>query len=206
MNIVDKWDQAINLKEAFDVFADPFQQREFRAASNVGPIMVIKRLMFADLFMKLASEELQAIGFKVTPEPSGELVLIPAISFIQEPSIADCEDNRVVASGIAYDRVKVTDALEPIDEISAPKEHIKPPRAKAGRQSLEEPIMATLEELYQEDPSFIRRSAGRLIDLFNERFKKHAQAAGWGDLSVSERTLRKYLLQYQKQLEEIGKI
>lgn len=108
MNPLDHWRDATDLSFAFRKFGNPRQVDQLRNAKGGGPTAAITELIFADIFSRLATGEMQAFGFQVQPSPSGEPVLIPTHCFELRPKIDDCENDRVVASGFEYERVRVS--------------------------------------------------------------------------------------------------
>lgn len=227
-----RWREGVPLGEAFDALGDTRQREEFRKPKPKGALEVEKELMFADLFKRLSSEDLLAYGFRTSPEPSADPVLLPSHCFEQRPNIADCESDTVMASEISYERVRIISALDSgntdtkiegiypakldiIDpatgktgpnersENQEPDSHrVVPEKRGRGRPSLEAAVMSRLQELYDENPVLLRKPAGALVGEFNVGFQHHAEEVGRNEKTVSDKTLRKYLERFWKKLEE----
>lgn len=231
VNRNSEWSEGTELSYAYFSFAESRQREEVQQRSDIGATAALTELMYAALFAKLASGELSAYGFRSEPNPSGHPVELPKYCFVQRPNISDSENDRVISSGVHYDRVtisvndnyreevrtqtgivpediEIVDAslvseefLGAVDE-AFPKTIATKQRGR-GRPSLAEPIESALQELFDTNPALIKKSAARLLPEFLKVFPKHAKHCGHDTTSVCEKTLREGLIPFRKKLEKI---
>lgn len=228
------WEAATDLSFAYWAFAEPHQRTEYRNKTNKGASQALIELMLVNLFSALRSGELRAIGFRVEPDISACPVEVPRYYFDQRPNVDDSLNDRLISSGVQYDRVRVAKntnqtpivsskesiALQPlatVDPTSLESEALEivaepDPLAsrvvdqKRGRPRLDEPIICALWELFEIDPALIRKSAARLMPEFLQIFPKHSEKSGFDVTTISERTLRENLKRFRKELEKTSQI
>jgi hypothetical protein len=205
MSDLEEWGNAIELNAAYFEFSHPYQREKYRNTRAVGPMLVIKNLMYGELFAHLGSGKFEAWGFQINPTPSQGPVLIPAHCFMQRPNVDECDTDVITASGYRYDRVRVAEKPNVVigeGSVFTPSDSSN---SKPGRPSTYAPARESLLVLHAANPADIRKSAARLLEAFNEIYPKHAEAFGLPAIGLSERALRDHLKRFRQELAETGK-
>lgn len=201
MSELERWLDGVELYFAYREFSHPFQLAKYKAATGPGPIYALRSLMYGELFGKLASAELEAFGFRTAPTPSDGPVRIPVHCFMSPPNLDECNEDKIVSSSWAYERVKVSfrGKFTVEGETAQIPSEIK---KKGGRPSTYPASRDALIEMYQCDPHLIKRPAEKLVYFFNEVYLRHVVNYGLPITALTERTLRDHLNRFRKELEE----
>jgi hypothetical protein len=205
MSDFEKWQSGEELNYAFDHFADPYQREQFRIARSLGAMETISHLMFADLFDRLASSELQALGFQTSPAVIDGPVPIPTHCFMQRPNISHCEADEIIASGFRYERVRVVKPSKPEISLDVATPPAQSEKRNLGRPSTYPAARDALRALYKANPESILKPAARLLEAFNAQYLRHAELHGLQIAALSERVLRDHLTLFRQELAETSK-
>lgn len=198
MTDLQKWESGADLGHSIIKFADPYQVAKYRNASTEGAIIAYKQLLFLDVFSQLYSKELFAFGFRITPNLSDGPMAIPHHVFGIDPDVDAASEDKVKASGVEYERVRIVRAIS---------EESKPPTAKpieshkAGRPDTYGMSKSVLNALFSKGINH-PISAAKLHPEFQAEFEKQYPLNQHKTPAPSEKTLRKQLRTYRKESEE----
>lgn len=197
---VAEWESGVDLCLAWLHFGSEYQRQQQRERAGTAASIVIQQLMMGDVFGMIASRRLSAMGYRTAPTISDGPVPIPHDVF-DAPQREHWETNEAIASGYAYERVKV---LVPKEATVRGPEPEGPPvvTATPRDRSVYEFCLPVFEALRAENKGYIDLSPEKLLDPFQKRYTQiHRDVA---DLKPAPqlRTLRTHLTRYRKALRQ----
>jgi hypothetical protein len=175
-------------------------------------------MMEGEVRLKLSYGELVAYAIRLPFKSGDEIELLPDLLFASQDTEIDWHNSKIKGFGNEFSDVRVYNSIA-IDatEIGNLKENIVSesdnsisiidvgPKVKKGRPDTYLAAREVLLKLHRENPALVKRPASRLIDRFNQHFPAQAALMGMQESRLDERTLRKHLPRFRKELEETGR-
>jgi len=217
----ERWAAASSLDHAWFHFAPEALKDQYRDARSEQRTAALQCMMEGEVRLKLSCGELVAYAIRLPFKSGDEIELLPDLIFASQDTEIDWNNSKIKGFGGEFSDVRVASSIgvfDPeIENLNINRNIINElgnsvlsadvgPETKKGRPGTYAAAREVLLRLYRESPALVKMPASRLVDKFNQRYPTQAAAMGMQESRLNERTLRKHLLQFRKELEETGSV